>query len=375
MQWTQRGARPLFQLAWLGNHLSHRPGARVQSENSFGDRHRPVKTIARDGPGMNPMYAPFRGKVEASKSVELAFQVPGLLVRLPVKEGQKVAKGEIIAELRQDEFQARPEVRTGPTRSGSGDPQTHSGLGERPEERLRREAQVAGGRGEAGERQDGIRSLRKARQDQCRLALGIRAGGNRLPRRPGGAQGGRYSCSRRVRRRPQGRHRGPGGRRFARSRDGWPKRISKSGMARCALHSTASWRNGSLRRDQTITANKPVVTFQNVDEIDVVADVPEAAIAADVAQPAVTQMVAEFSTAPGRQFPVRVKEVAQVADPTTQTFQVRVAMKAPSRRHGVAGNDGHGHGDVPAARNTRADASWCRSPRFTSRPPATRSRG
>jgi len=30
----------------------------------------------------------FPGKVEASKTVELAFQVPGLLVKLPVKEGQ-----------------------------------------------------------------------------------------------------------------------------------------------------------------------------------------------------------------------------------------------------------------------------------------------
>jgi membrane fusion protein, multidrug efflux system len=35
----------------------------------------------------------FPGKVEASKRVELAFQVPGLLVKLPIKEGQKVAKG------------------------------------------------------------------------------------------------------------------------------------------------------------------------------------------------------------------------------------------------------------------------------------------
>src|SRR5262249_61268075 len=36
-----------------------------------------------------------------------------------------------------------------------------------------------------------------------------------------------------------------------------------------------------------------------------------------------------FSGAPGVQFPVRISEIAQVADPTTQTFQVRAAMKAP----------------------------------------------
>ena len=84
-----------------------------------------------------------------------------------------------------------------------------------------------------------------------------------------------------------------------------------------------------VEENQTIVANKPVVTFQNIDEIDIVADVPEAAMAADIRSPAIVRMVAEFSTAPGMQFPVRIKEVAQVADPATQTFQVRVAMKAP----------------------------------------------
>jgi len=40
-------------------------------------------------------------------------------------------------------------------------------------------------------------------------------------------------------------------------------------------------------------------------------------------------MVAQFSGAPGKEFPVEIKEAAQVADPKTQTFQVRVAMKRP----------------------------------------------
>ena len=68
----------------------------------------------------------------------------------------------------------------------------------------------------------------------------------------------------------------------------------------------------------------------------------------------ILESVAEFSMAPGRQFPVRVREVAQVADPKTQIFQVRFTRKAPtgiaalpgmtanvtitSRKSGVAGN-------------------------------------
>jgi len=67
---------------------------------------RPVKTMVVTAGGESHVRT-FPGKVEASKRVELAFQVPGLLVKLPVKEGQRVAKGDVIAQLRQDEFQAR----------------------------------------------------------------------------------------------------------------------------------------------------------------------------------------------------------------------------------------------------------------------------
>lgn len=45
--------------------------------------------------------------MEASRKAELAFQLPGLLIRFPVKDGQRVNKGEIIAQLRQAEFEAR----------------------------------------------------------------------------------------------------------------------------------------------------------------------------------------------------------------------------------------------------------------------------
>ena len=52
-------------------------------------------------------------------------------------------------------------------------------------------------------------------------------------------------------------------------------------------------------------------------------------MAADLRSADIVQILAEFSGAPGIQFPVHIKEVAQRADPVTQTFQVRVAMKAP----------------------------------------------
>src|SRR5262247_1249263 len=101
---------------------------------------RPVKTMVVVA-GDETRIRSFPGRVEGSKSVELAFQVPGLLVKLPVKEGQSVAKNDLIAQLRQDEFQARLQGVQGQL------DQARAGLnalqqGERPEERLRREADV-----------------------------------------------------------------------------------------------------------------------------------------------------------------------------------------------------------------------------------------
>src|SRR5215470_7449477 len=101
---------------------------------------RPVKTMvvaARDKPNVRS----FPGKVEAAKSVDLAFQVPGLLIKEPGKEGERVAKSQVIAQLRQDEFQARMKT------AQSQLDQARAALsalksGERSEEQLRRESQL-----------------------------------------------------------------------------------------------------------------------------------------------------------------------------------------------------------------------------------------
>src|SRR5262249_39069720 len=101
---------------------------------------RPVKTMIVSAGG-EPRGRIFPGKVEASQKVELAFQVPGIPVELPVREGQKVAKGELIARLRQDEFQARLKSLQGQLDQARAALRAAQG-GERPEQRLRLEAQV-----------------------------------------------------------------------------------------------------------------------------------------------------------------------------------------------------------------------------------------
>ena len=67
---------------------------------------RPVKTMVVAA-GDTPTVRSFPGRVEASRMVDLAFQVSGVLVKLPFREGERASKGAMIAQLRQDEFQAR----------------------------------------------------------------------------------------------------------------------------------------------------------------------------------------------------------------------------------------------------------------------------
>src|SRR5262249_18026293 len=63
---------------------------------------RPVKTMVVAA-GDEVHVRSFPGKAEASRQAELAFQVSGVLMQFPVKEGQRVAKGEVIGQLRTDE--------------------------------------------------------------------------------------------------------------------------------------------------------------------------------------------------------------------------------------------------------------------------------
>src|SRR5262245_19755676 len=104
------------------------------------DPTRPVKTMVVTA-GDELHVRSFPGKAEASRNVTLAFKVSGLIVTLPVKEGQKVAKGDVIAQLRQDEFEAR--LKTLQSQLDQSRAVLRSlRQGARPEEQKRLEAQV-----------------------------------------------------------------------------------------------------------------------------------------------------------------------------------------------------------------------------------------
>jgi RND family efflux transporter MFP subunit len=268
----------------------------------------------------------FPGRVEASKKAELAFQVPGLLAQLPVREGQTVAKGELIAQLRQDEFQARLK-----TLQGQLD-QARAALralqsGERPEQQRRLEAQV--------------------RAAEAKLA-NARTELNRNERllRSGAVAREEFDRSRTLFRVAQEEHRAAlemlDKGTVAREEDLEAQEAQVRGLEGRVVEAQVQLEDSTLHApydgviakrfaepNQNVRANEPVVKFQDVDEIDVAVDVPEAVMTADLRSAEIVQMLAEFSGAPGLQFPVHLAEIAQRADPATRTFRVRVSMKSP----------------------------------------------
>ena len=79
---------------------------------------------------------------------------------------------------------------------------------------------------------------------------------------------------------------------------------------------------------QDVQAKQPIVSLQNVSSIEIHINVPEALMAMAMDKKDAIAM-AEFSTAPGKQYKLSVKEFSTRADPQTQTFQVTLLMKQP----------------------------------------------
>jgi membrane fusion protein, multidrug efflux system len=287
---------------------------------------RPVKTmVVAAGDGLH--VRSFSGRVEGSRNVELTFQVAGLLVNLPIKEGQSVVKNDIIAQLRQDEFQARLQAAQGQL----GQARTALNAlrqGERPEERLRREAQVRAAEAKlANALEDFQRQARLFESDVI-----SRAAFERAQTAYRVAQEDHRAALQVLEQATIGRQED-----IEAQKD--QVRVLEGRLVEAQIQLEDSTLRAPydgvigrrfVEERQNISAQQPVVQFQDVDEVVIVVDVPETVMIADIRTADMVQMVATFSSAPGIEFPVHIREFAQAADPVTQTFQVRVAMQSPS---------------------------------------------
>jgi multidrug efflux system membrane fusion protein len=285
---------------------------------------RPVKTIVVVA-GEELRTRSFPGTAEASRRVELAFRVPGLLAELPVKEGDMVATGDLIARLRQDEFTARLAAVQGELDQARSALQA-ARAGERPEEIRRREAELraAAARLENARVEHG-RNTRLVRdnvitrsafdQSQTRYRVAqeeVTAAQKSLDQASIGREEDIEALEGAVR--------------------GLEARVVEAQIQLEDSTLLAPYDGVIAQRfvdqGQNMAVGARVVQFQDVEEIDIAVDVPETVMAAEIQRADIVRMTARLSAAPGVEFPVRIREIAQVADPATQTFNVRVAMEA-----------------------------------------------
>ncbi len=286
---------------------------------------RPVRTlVVMKGEGTT--IRTFPGRAEAARQVELAFQVPGVLVSLPVREGQSVTRNEVIGQLRQEEFQARLTALVGQLDRSRAD-LLAARAGVRPEERLRLESQVrstaaqlTNARAEFNRASQLLRSRTISRVEFERAETAYRV-----------AQENYRSAVQTLEQGSAGRE-----------EDILAREAEVRGLEGQVVDANIQLQDSTLRapydgviaqrfveQGQNVRAGQPVVKFQDANEIEIALDVPETVMAVDIRSADIVQMYAEFSAVPGVQFPVRIKEIAQRADPVTQTFTVRVAMQSP----------------------------------------------
>jgi membrane fusion protein, multidrug efflux system len=286
---------------------------------------RPVKTTVVTIGGDSRMRM-FPGRVEASKQVELTFQVPGLLVDLPVREGQKVAKGDVIAQLRQDDFKARLAALQGQLDRSRADLQSLLG-GVRPEERMRLEAQLRSAEATLANARSEFRMAEQLIRTRAISRLEFERAETAVSVAQESQEAARVTLEAGL---------------IAREEDVQAMEAVVRGLEGQLVEANLQLADSTLRapydgviaqrfveQGQNVRAQQPVVKFQDVNEVEIAVDVPEAVMVADLQSADILQLIAEFTAAPGLQFPVHVKEVAQRADPVTQTFSIRVAMKSP----------------------------------------------
>lgn len=81
---------------------------------------------------------------------------------------------------------------------------------------------------------------------------------------------------------------------------------------------------------EEVQANQIICSVHDINTLDIIVDVPEHLIAnVRNLEEAELDVIARFDAAPGEEFPLRFRDVAAQADPTTRTYELRLTMPQP----------------------------------------------
>ncbi len=222
----------------------------------------------------------FPGIVRAAKRADLAFQVDGTLRELPVDEGQEIKAGQIVARLDQRDFENN-------LRNARG-------------QLAKANAALAGAQSEYD------RILRIQRQD------------------PGAA-----SASMVVRRLESVDRTKADIESLRAAADAAKDRLGYATL-RAPFAGVISKRY--VDNFQEVRAKQTIVSLDDISRLEILVELPESIVSSirETAEPGKKANAhAEFAAAPGKEFPLKIKEFATRADPKTQTYQVVFEMDRP----------------------------------------------
>ncbi len=97
-------ANPLKAFGWMLVCTAFVAGCTDEQEVAAPDVARPVKTMVIPLSEVSGLRS-FPARVESTRRAEVSFRVPGRVIELSVEEGQRVERGEIIAELDPTDYQ------------------------------------------------------------------------------------------------------------------------------------------------------------------------------------------------------------------------------------------------------------------------------
>lgn len=235
---------------------------------------RPIKIFRLDQ-DVGGTRPDYPGRIKAVKVVELAFEVAGRITDWNVEEGQRVKKGQILSRLDARDYQADAEAARARLRLAEAE--------------YRRESKLfASG---SGTQRDLDVATRSRDVSRAELRIATKA-----------------------------------------LEDTRLRAIFDGVIARKLV---TDFRN--------VAAREPVLLLQDESLMEVVVDVPERDLAGgrndlDLERfNAQAKPVVELSALPGRQFPVKLTELATAADPNTRTFRATFSMAKPEGISVLAG--------------------------------------
>lgn len=236
---------------------------------------RPVKQM-KVGGSLAGKTRKLPGKVRAADRVDLAFQVSGPLIELPVKEGQTVKKGTLVARIDPRDYETN-------LRNAEGVlAKAQAGLVYTIAEHQR---YVKVKETDAGAVSDSIVSLKLAAEKIARADL--------------------QSAKATV----------------AAARD-------QLDYTRLKAPFDGVIAQKYVDNYQEVQAKQAVLSLQNVTDVEVIIDVPELMVAP--IRKTIPRFYAEFAADQNRRFELQIKEFATQADSVTQTYRVVLVMPAPA---------------------------------------------